>query len=105
MKGNPRSRCEILKRIDQISFAVDDLLLYLDTHPRDEKALIYCRELVQERKKLLQEYAQIYGPLTITVQTAHQKTAGNGWNSHSHGKRKEGADSLCGIMKKGFSIL
>ncbi|EDM88848.1 hypothetical protein RUMOBE_00969 [Blautia obeum ATCC 29174] len=29
---------------------------------------------------------------------------GNGCNSHSHGKRKEGADSLCGIMKKDCSI-
>lgn len=76
MKGNPRSRCEILKRIDQISFAVDDLLLYLDTHPRDEKALIYCRELVQERKKLLQEYAQIYGPLTIDCTDS---TSENSW--------------------------
>ena len=48
MKGNPRSRCEILKRIDQISFAVDEL----------------------------QEYAQIYGPLTIDCTDS---TSENSW--------------------------
>ena len=60
-----RSGKQLLNRMNQVSFAVDDLILYLDTHPCDEKALVYCRELVQERKKLLKEYAEIYGPLTI----------------------------------------
>ena len=47
------SKRQMLERIDQVSFAVNDMHLYLDTHPCDEKALVYCRELVQERKKLL----------------------------------------------------
>ena len=42
--------------------------------------------------------------LLLTVQTKVKKPSGNGWNSHSHGKRKERADSLCGIMKKDFNI-
>ncbi len=44
------SQKQLLNRIDQVSFAVNDMILYLDTHPCDEKALTYCRELVQERK-------------------------------------------------------
>ena len=56
-----------LQRIDQVSFAVNDMTLYLDTHPCDEKALTYCHELVQERKKLLKEYAEAYGPLIIDI--------------------------------------
>ncbi len=59
------SRQQLMNRIDQISFAVNDMNLYLDTHPCDDKALVYCRELVQERKKLLKEYGKMYGPLTI----------------------------------------
>ena len=51
------SQKQLLNRIDQVSFAVNDMTLYLDTHPCDEKALTYCHELVQERKKLLKEYA------------------------------------------------
>ena len=46
------SQKQLLNRIDQVSFAVNDMTLYLDTHPCDEKALTYCHELVQERKKL-----------------------------------------------------
>ena len=52
------SQKQLLNRIDQVSFAVNDMTLYLDTHPCDEKALTYCHELVQERKKLLKEYAR-----------------------------------------------
>lgn len=58
---------QLLNRIDQVSFAVNDMTLYLDTHPCDEKALTYCHELVQERKKLLKEYAEAYGPLIIDI--------------------------------------
>lgn len=38
MKQN-RSRCQLLGEINEVSFAVNDLHLYLDTHPCDEKAL------------------------------------------------------------------
>ena len=61
------SQKQLLNRIEQVSFAVNDMILYLDTHPCDEKALTYCRELVQERKKLLKEYADAYGPLIIDI--------------------------------------
>ena len=70
------SQKQLLNRIDQVSFAVNDMTLYLDTHPCDEKALTYCHELVQERKKLLKEYAQIYGPLTIDCTDS---TSENSW--------------------------
>ena len=73
-----RSGKQLLNRINQVSFAVDDLLLYLDTHPCDERALMLCRKMVKERKelsffqdasarriKLMNEYAEKYGPLTI----------------------------------------
>ena len=64
MKQN-RSRCQLLGEINEVSFAVNDLHLYLDTHPCDERALMLCRKMVKERKELLEKYAQNFGPLTI----------------------------------------
>ena len=64
---------KLVKVIDQLAKFADKykampcLALYLDTHPCDEKALTYCHELVQERKKLLKEYAEAYGPLIIDI--------------------------------------
>ena len=79
-----RNQCtakeKLMNRINEVSFAVNDVLLYLDTHPCCEEAISFYQECEQERQKLLKEYAQCYG------------------------KRKEGADSLCGIMKKDCSI-
>ena len=45
------SRNSQLSRINEVSFAVDDMLLYLDTHPCDRKALEYCDELVKRKKE------------------------------------------------------
>ena len=59
------TRQQYLQRINEVSFAVDDILLYLDTHPEDTQALEYFREHVSARNRLLKEYACNYGPLTI----------------------------------------
>ena len=55
----------LLWKISEASFAAKDMHLYLDTHPDDEKALAYFRKAMDSRKKLMQEYARTYGPLTI----------------------------------------
>ena len=41
------------------AFAVDDLLLHLDSHPDDEQALDCYREYVRMRKDAVNEYAQM----------------------------------------------
>lgn len=56
-------RQQLLNRITEVSFAVDDILLYLDTHPHDEKALAFANTHIAERRKLLAEYENSYGPL------------------------------------------
>ena len=99
MYGNCTSKKELLQFIDQVSFAIDDLLLFLDTHPKEKRALEYYSELSARRNELLEKYAKFYGPLTIDTGN------GSGWNSRFHGNRKEGADKVCGIMKKDSSIL
>ena len=53
MMCNPSSssREVLLREIDKVSFAVDDILLYLDTHPCDKKALDYYKEHVAKRRQ------------------------------------------------------
>lgn len=65
MNEQTMSRKGLLDWINQVSFAVSDILLYLDSHPCDEDALAYFREKSQERNRALAEYARNYGPLTI----------------------------------------
>ncbi len=47
------------------SFAINDMNLYLDTHPEDRSALKYLEELIEEEKKVKEEYINLYGPLDI----------------------------------------
>ena len=65
MYGNCTPKKELLQFIDQVSFAIDDLLLFLDTHPKEKRALEYYSELSARRNELLEKYAKFYGPLTI----------------------------------------
>ena len=59
------SREQLMDTINEVSFAVDDIKLYLDTHPDDKKALKFFKEKVMIRNEALKEYAVQYGPLTI----------------------------------------
>lgn len=58
-------RQELLEWINIVSFAVDDVKLFLDTHPCNQEALEYFEEFKNHRIQALKEYAKYYGPLTI----------------------------------------
>lgn len=58
------NRRQLLSHINQVSFAVDEARLFLDTHPCDTEALEYYREMSRKRNLALKEYAAAYGPLT-----------------------------------------
>ena len=47
------------------SFAVDDVKLFLDTHPNCPEALEFFDEFKKQRVQALKEYAKYYGPLTV----------------------------------------
>jgi hypothetical protein len=55
---------ELLKFIYEVGFAIDDVVLYLDTHPTDQNALAYYAEYRDLRKHAMKEYTQCCGPLT-----------------------------------------
>ena len=48
-----------------LAFAIQELALYLDTHPDDEKALCLHNKYCKEYRDLTDKYQKVYGPLTI----------------------------------------
>ena len=50
-------RDTLLKEIGEVSFFLDDLRLYLDTHPQEERALELYQQNHQKRLELLKTYA------------------------------------------------
>lgn len=56
---------EMLQKIRCWDFAINELALYLDTHPDDEKALCLHRKYCKQVKDLKEKYQKVYGPLTI----------------------------------------
>lgn len=57
-------REQLLKNINEVSFAVNDVMLYLDTHPTDQQALQFFDDCMAKRKQALEEYEQQFYPLT-----------------------------------------
>lgn len=57
-------RDELLKYIYTVSFAMDDTVLYLDTHPTDKIALEYYTKCKMIRDQAVKEYTTHFGPLT-----------------------------------------
>lgn len=58
-------RMQLLKEITEVSFTVNDLTLYLDTHPLDTNALDYVGQMMKKRKELMKTYAAEFEPLTM----------------------------------------
>ena len=61
---NDDTRREMLMNIKEYDFALDELNLYLDTHPDDEKALCLHNKYARILKDLERDYQKVYGPLT-----------------------------------------
>lgn len=95
-------RKDLLQWINVVSFAVDDVKLFLDTHPCDQNALAYFQEYSRMRNEALKEYAKYYGPLTID--TAAESCADR-WNwINEPWPWQEGDVNRCGIMRNDCSI-
>ena len=54
-----------LREIYETSFALNDLTLYLDTHPNDAQALEQFHALHKRRKAAMQDFTQAFYPLCI----------------------------------------
>lgn len=54
---------QLLMYIAQVSFALTEANLYLDTHPCDQDAMDYYRQVKKLRKEALEKYQSQFGPL------------------------------------------
>jgi len=54
----------LLTKINQSSFYLDDLTLYLDTHEKDTQAIRLYHEKAKEYEELKKQFAQKFYPLT-----------------------------------------
>ena len=55
---------DMLLQIQRVSFIVDDLRLYLDTHPEDKEGLKLWKENLKKKKEMMHQFAIQYYPLT-----------------------------------------
>ena len=58
-----------LYKIMALSFAINDLNLYLDLHPDNKEAFDLFKKYVEDKKACTKEYTKNYGPLTVTKAT------------------------------------
>lgn len=68
------TRQSLMKQINEASFAMDEAVLFLDTHPDNFDALRYYRNAVSMRKEALDAYKRQFGPLLVDDVT------GNTWD-------------------------
>ncbi len=59
------NREKLLRKIMEYKFYVNDLTLYLDTHPNDKKALGLHNDYVKKLEEVTKEFEKMYGPLTV----------------------------------------
>ena len=62
--GSEKERMTLLRKISEVSFAMDEARLFLDTHPCCKEALEYYKNMCAVRDKLVKEYTACYGPLS-----------------------------------------
>ncbi len=67
MSGADREeKKQLLHAISKYGFTLDDIILFLDTHPQNQDALDYCRRAAAMYQTAKAEYENRFGPLTIT---------------------------------------
>jgi spore coat protein JB len=59
-----KSREQLMMCITEVSFALDDCVLFLDTHPCNKEAMEYYQNYRELRKQLMAEYRDCYGPIS-----------------------------------------
>lgn len=57
---------ELLLKIYEYNFALNDLSLYLDLHPEDSKVYELFRRYTEEERRYIDAYEKKYGPLELT---------------------------------------
>ena len=88
-----------MKIVRETGFAMLDAALYLDTHPKDEKAMDYFNKYQTLYREACKEYEACYGPLTHEGVDTNQ-----GWTWTRDPWPREGACCEGGHMKENCRI-
>lgn len=68
------SKTELMRKIQELSFAKVETELFLDTHPECRSALEYYQKTVDALEDAMEEYQNTYGPIVAASQN------GTGWS-------------------------
>lgn len=63
---------QLLQQVYETGFAVDDAVLFLDTHPSDPNAMRYYCQAQAANDEAVRAYEQVYGPLSAERVTSEQ---------------------------------
>lgn len=61
------TKYELRRKICALDFAIHELVLFLDTHPTNQKALELLKEYRIKRKESVELYEQKYGHYIVTI--------------------------------------
>lgn len=89
----------LLKKINEVSFALTDLSLFLDTHPDCDSAISLYQQTMKQRMALLEEFTKNYFPLNQDC-INESNCNGNKFCWSLGPAPWEGDDALCSITKK-----
>lgn len=74
-----KNRNELMHCIQRYDFALYDLMLYLDTHPRCREAMQLYAKYRKQREEAVAEYVSRFGPITaLQSDTEKRWNWGNG---------------------------
>ncbi len=73
------------RRLEQVEFALVDVILYLDAYPKCENALEYYHKLLAERDELMDSISRQCGPMTNlkNVSTSSWQWVDGPWPWHT----------------------
>lgn len=86
LKTNSEKLAELYK-IMELSFAINDLNLYLDLNPQDEKVFNLLKSYLEKLCEYEKKYVKKYGPLEIAENTSYE----NEWIKNPWPWDKEGS--------------
>lgn len=58
------NQCELLRKIQMYDFALQEAILYLNSHPKDCHAMAYYKKFQELYQQAVDEYEQCVTPLT-----------------------------------------
>ena len=56
---------QLLQKVYETGFALDEIALYLETHPMDTQAMAYYQYAKKANQEAVAAYEKVYGPLLI----------------------------------------